>query len=141
MCIRDRKGGTPAAAAASTDAGVGPEEPGGVTLDEREVLARLGHDKGLVREIATIYREKSPAWRVEIERALAARDGPALARAAHSLKGAVANFGAEPATLAAAALEEAARTGAGEAPERWRALLRELDRFEQALAALTDRLA
>lgn len=70
-----------------------------------------------------------------IQDALDAGDAQALQRAAHTLKGSIANFGAKAATEAALALEELGRAERlEEAAERLDGLCREVDRVAEALA-------
>ena len=72
-------------------------------------LHRMGDDQALFHEMVTLLRSDAPQW---LKVALAAeRDGdaPRLHRAAHTLKGLAANFGASRAVAAAAEVEQLAR--------------------------------
>lgn len=82
-----------------------------VSLDHAVVLERLGGDEALLQEVAQLFLEEYPALMSEI--CAAAQDGDArrVERAAHSLKGSIANFGAEPAVQAALAVETIGRSG------------------------------
>lgn len=60
-------------------------------------------DPGFLRELIEIYLEDTPKRLAEVESALAKHDGPALIRAAHTIKGSSGNFGAS--TLARCAHE------------------------------------
>jgi HPt (histidine-containing phosphotransfer) domain-containing protein len=66
----------------------------GATLDLEDALRRLGNDEELLREIAQIYLEDSPAMLERIQTAVAAGDASGLQRAAHSLKGLAATLSA-----------------------------------------------
>ena len=69
-------------------------------------LERVGGDEELLKEIADLFVEDAPQLLEAIRVAIEAKDGAALHRAAHSLKGSVANFGAEKAVETAFQLEE-----------------------------------
>jgi CheY-like chemotaxis protein/HPt (histidine-containing phosphotransfer) domain-containing protein len=95
-----------------------------------EVLARVGGDRELLAEISRLFVDDAPRHLAKIREALGARDGEALRRAAHGLKGAAANFDAEGVVQAARALEEMGRTGEFDAHEAvWRTLSVETDRL------------
>jgi HPt (histidine-containing phosphotransfer) domain-containing protein len=84
-----------------------------------------------------LFNADCPHLRAEIRQAVAAGDAPKLKRAAHTLKGAVSNFGARRTVEAAQRLEALGKqgdlTGAGEAAA---VLEEELERLLPALAAL-----
>ena len=74
--------------------------------------------------------DDAPRHLEHIRQALDTRDGEALRRAAHGLKGAAANFDAEGVVSAARALEEMGRTGDFTALDaEWQSLTRETDRL------------
>ncbi len=101
------------------------------------VLARLGGDATLARELAGIFLHDAPGMMKRIEDAVAARDGEALRMAAHALKGAVANFGFASASAAALKLEKLGREREfAEAGSAWSTLRRELDSANLTLAAM-----
>jgi HPt (histidine-containing phosphotransfer) domain-containing protein len=106
-------------------------------IDLPLALSRVGGDVALLREIAQIFFEQYPTTLSDIRQALASRDGPALEQAAHFLKGAVANFGAQRASEAAFSLEKMGREGRWENPEAALANLEaELERLLPELVAL-----
>src|SRR5439155_3294376 len=74
-------------------------------IDHAALLDRFGGDMELLHEIVGLFREDAPLQLEEVREALAAGDAVRLARAAHKLKGAVANFGPSPALDAAFRLE------------------------------------
>ena len=95
-----------------------------------EVLARVGGDRELLAEISLLFVDDAPRHLTKIREALDARDGEALRRAAHGLKGAAANFDAEGVVSAARALEEIGRTGEfGANDAAWQTLTVETDRL------------
>lgn len=104
------------------------------TLDLALALSRVGGDVALLREIAQIFLEQYPQILSDIRRAIASGDGPALERAAHFLKGGVANFGAKRAADAAFLLENIGRDG------RWENSARALADLEAALEKLRPEL-
>ncbi len=85
--------------------------------------------------MAQIFLDSHAGMIAAIQDALDAGDAQALQRAAHTLKGSIANFGAKAATEAALALEELGRAERlEEAAERLDGLCREVDRVAEALA-------
>ena len=62
------------------------------SFDPAAASSRLGGDPRLLRQLLDLFLEQCPAMVDEIARALAAGDAGALRRAAHALKGSVANF-------------------------------------------------
>jgi len=95
----------------------------------------------LFQEIAGLFREDSPRLLSQIRSAVRGADAPALEKAAHTLKGCVANFGAQAAVQAALRLERMGRAhDLAEASGACRTLENEIARFEQALEALAREL-
>ena len=80
-------------------------------LDRATALARVGGDLDLLKEIAALFLDEYPRELDEIRTALATGDAYTLERAAHGLKGSVANFGAAPAVDAAFQLEQLGKAG------------------------------
>jgi len=74
-------------------------------IDIPGALERLNGDKELLTALVGFFFEDFPTLLDEIRAAFARRDWPALQRAAHSLKGLSANFGAAPAVAALQKLE------------------------------------
>jgi signal transduction histidine kinase/DNA-binding response OmpR family regulator len=75
-------------------------------------LARVGGDRQLLREITRLFIEDAPRHVDGIAAAIQTRNGDALRRAAHGLKGAAANFDAQPVVDVARELEEIGRASA-----------------------------
>jgi HPt (histidine-containing phosphotransfer) domain-containing protein len=110
-------------------------------LDSSAILDRVGGDVDFLEEIAALFAEDSPKLLGDIRRAIEAGNAGALERAAHTLKGSVANFGAEPAREAALQLEMMGRSGnLAPAVEVCNVLEREITRFTAALLALARQL-
>lgn len=84
---------------------------GAPPFDLSEMLDRFGGDEALVAEVARVFLEDHAASLARVREAVAARDGEGIHRAAHALKGAVANLGAADATRAAQGLERIGRGG------------------------------
>jgi two-component system sensor histidine kinase/response regulator len=82
----------------------------GTSLDRQVALSRVGGDEELLKEIAVLFLEDYPKSLVDLHTALTHGDSKALERAAHSLKGSVANFGASAAFEAARSLEALGRS-------------------------------
>ena len=108
------------------------------TADARSaMLDHLGGDLALATELAQIFLEDRSAMAASIEHAIAARDGEGLRIAAHTLKGAVGNFGATTAAAAALRLEKVGASGAWkEAAGAWEALNREMAALDALLHSL-----
>ena len=107
-----------------------------LVFDQRAALEYSGGDRGLLQEVIEIFRGDCPRALRRIDQALKQQDGEALRLAAHGLKGAIATIGAPAGRQAAAALEQAGRTGDFEEAQRARDRLhREIERLDAALAA------
>jgi len=102
----------------------------GATLDKARLLERVGGDRRALAGIARIFLADAPRRLAEIRRAVATADARALRAAAHTLKGAAANFAAAGVTDAALELQQIG--DAGEMSEAKAAL----ERLEVELAAL-----
>jgi CheY-like chemotaxis protein len=113
--------------------------PSGGVLDPDALMARLDGDTGLLAEIVELFLESAPRLMRDLKRALEAKDSPAIERAAHTLKGAVANFGARAALEATMRMETLGHgkdlTGARRA---WTPLEKEMSRLKKALARLAE---
>ncbi len=76
-----------------------------------EALGLVEGDRQLLAQLCERFQEQTPKLLTELREAVVRRDGPALQRAAHKLKGSVASFGAKAAQETALALETAGRGG------------------------------
>ena len=107
------------------------------TIATDALLARVGGDRTLLGAMVALFLGECPAFVAGIRRALADRDGPALERTAHALRGAVSNFAADDAAQAALALEVMGRDGdLTKADQAFRALEDALERLRPALEEL-----
>jgi PAS domain S-box-containing protein len=92
---------------------LGPSGPGKEStmpgLNLEAALARLGGDRELLEELAGMFLEQLPELLNETAAGLAAADLTAAITPAHTLKGLLAQFGAEEAHLFARDVEAAAR--------------------------------
>ena len=86
----------------------GAEAP---AFDLTAALERIDGDAELFAEMVELFLEDCPQLLAEIDEALADGDGDKLIRAAHTLKGAVANFEAAEVVEAARSVETAGRAG------------------------------
>jgi two-component system sensor histidine kinase/response regulator len=121
-----------------------PEEPAAneIVLDEASLLALVGGDSALIRELAALFLQDSPARIAEMAKALDAGDRTALERAAHTLKGSSGSLCGHGAARAALRLEELAKSGAlAEARAAHAALGDEVRKLQDALADLARRHA
>jgi two-component system sensor histidine kinase/response regulator len=84
-----------------------PDRP----FDPDALLARLEGDRRLAGEMVSLLESEAPVLVEQACAALERNDCEALRRAAHTLKGAIGNFGNGLAFRAAAELEECARRG------------------------------
>jgi HPt (histidine-containing phosphotransfer) domain-containing protein len=114
-----------------------PTTPPPPVLNLDEALARVDGDRQLLGELAALFLDTYPSLLTTLEAALAHGDAKAVQHAAHTLKGAVGNFGAQSAFAAALALEQLGRQGNLSGSDIAFACLRdELARLQPALAAL-----
>ena len=104
------------------------------SFDYQQALERLGGDDELLGEIAGIFTDTAPSLLAQIRGAIPDARHEELTRAAHTLKGSVANFAATNAFEAARELELAARAAQA---ERYDELAQ---RLEVHLAELMDEL-
>jgi len=142
--VRERELATTIASFAGSQATAVPAAAapsGEPPCDEASLLAHVGGDAHLAREIVQIYLANVPGWLEAIRRAVTAADAAGLARTTHTLHGALSNLAAPAATDAARALETAGRSGdLSDASEALRRLETELARLQDALRALHARL-
>jgi HPt (histidine-containing phosphotransfer) domain-containing protein len=106
-------------------------------LDRELALSRVGEDAELLKEIAALFMEDYPSVLAEIQAAAARGDALGVERAAHGLKGSVANFGAQAAVDAAFQIERMGRAGdLNRVSEAIDTLARALDALRPELEAL-----
>jgi two-component system, sensor histidine kinase and response regulator len=111
-----------------------------VGFDREVLLSRAGHDMELAGELVTIFLDEMPRWIDEMTQAIAAADAARLQRVAHTLKGAVGNFGASAAVDLALILERMGRDGdLTDAAAVADALAGELRRVEPKLCSFAEK--
>jgi len=117
-----------------------PAAPGAnEVFDHRAALARVDDDVELLAEIVGLFLGDCPRLLSEIQEAIRRGDRQDLERAAHTLKGSVANFGAKAAYAAALRLEQIGCEGdLMHAEEAYAALGHEVERLKPLLAALGE---
>ena len=111
-------------------------------LDLRSALARLGGDEELYADMVQFLWEDSPSLLTQLEAAIASQDASTIQRAAHSLKGLIANCGGVRAAEAAQRLENAGAAGdVVDAAHLLEPLRQEMDQLKRALDAAPLRRA
>jgi CheY-like chemotaxis protein len=108
-------------------------------FDRNMTLAQVEDDKGLLQELIGLFFDGIPKLLSAIQESITRRDARALERAAHTLKGAVSNFGAKSAGDAALRLEVIGRSGNfTHSKEAYVELEKEVTRLGGALAAFRE---
>jgi PAS domain S-box-containing protein len=131
----------PAAVSESADRPDASAAPVEAAVDRGALLARLDGNTELLRELVRLFCEDGPRQIAALEEAAADRDPTGLARAAHTIKGAVAVFCAKSAAEAAAAVEKAARVGdVTRAAASVDALKQHVERVRRDLTDMTARV-
>jgi two-component system, sensor histidine kinase and response regulator len=110
-------------------------EIAGRVLDRGVAMARVGGDAELLTELAVLFLEEYPRTLGALHSAMERGDLKGVERAAHGLKGSVANFGARPAVEAALQLEQLGRD------QKLSEVSQALCSLELALAALRGELS
>jgi len=103
-------------------------------IDLKEALQRVG-DQETLEELARLFIEECPKLMTEIRQSLAASDGIALERSAHSLQGSSASLGAPSISRASQELQKLARSG------HWIAARSVFASLEREIAALYSQLS
>ena len=106
--------------------------------DESALLARFNGNRKLLQTLVKTFLEDCPKMMDRIRKAVTARDAPALADAAHALKGSVGNFGPSAPFETARGMENSARQGTLEGS--WEAFATLEDEMA-ALSPLLERYA
>jgi two-component system, sensor histidine kinase and response regulator len=105
-------------------------------VDWDEFMALADGDHAFMKELVQLFIDSGDAALRDIRDALERGDLAAVGRAAHSFRGSSANIRAQPASAAAARLEEAARAGAVDRISQLELeLRREADRATEFLRA------
>src|SRR5439155_11399341 len=103
-------------------------------VDLPRLLDQIGGDSNVARKLIEMFLQSLPEQLSEIRSAAARRDDRTLVRAAHAVKGAVANFATGTAYAAARQLEQAARKA------DWAEIRPAHSEFEQQMNALVAQL-
>jgi signal transduction histidine kinase/DNA-binding response OmpR family regulator len=110
-------------------------------IDRASMLARVEGDTELLLEMAALFLEDCPKQMLAIREAVISHDGPAMERAAHTLKGAVGNFVTQGAFDTALQLEMLARKGdLSRAEETYLALQAHIEQVSAELETITREL-
>ena len=111
-------------------------------FDHNAALDRVEGDSDLLREMAAVFLESCDAMLDDVRRAAATRDARALERAAHALKGCLANLAADEAWHAAAHVESLGREkDLDRVPEACSQLEQTVERLRPAMDALLEPVA
>ena len=98
-------------------------------------LERLSGDQELFSDLVQFFYEDAPILLEQVYSGIQEHAAPKIERAAHSLKGLAANFGAAPTTIAARILEQMSHSAS---PEEVRAALKTLEiEVERLIRALS----
>ncbi len=103
-------------------------------VDLPDLLARVENDRELLTELFVMFQEELPGLKGALHHAVDLGNLPEEARAAHALKGMLANMSMKQGAALAAGIEDAAR--AGDLP----ALKETLAAFDSEIAALSAAL-
>ncbi len=103
---------TPVAPPSAPSRDVGPaSSPDGRMFDEAAALDHAGGDRDLLAEVLAIFVEESDNWIRDVQDSAAKGDVERLRRAAHTIKGAASNCGADRTAAVASAVEQLAAGG------------------------------
>jgi signal transduction histidine kinase/DNA-binding NarL/FixJ family response regulator len=109
----------------------------GEGLNTTDLLNRVGGNPKVLRDIARIFLEDTPKRMSAIRKAIARKDGEALARAAHALRGSVGMLGAKEIAEDARQIEALGRTGStAEASKLLAPFEGKLSSFKRLLAGI-----
>src|SRR6266404_5604160 len=78
-------------------------------FDYEGLLERVEHDRELLRDLLTIFKQGFPPQLLALRQAVETRDGDRVATAAHTLRGMLSNLAASQAAATAARLEQMGR--------------------------------
>jgi PAS domain S-box-containing protein len=104
-------------------------------FDRSTALENINDDEELFAELITVFMDEYPKQLEALHEALNSGDANGVRHYAHTLKGSVGVFSAEPSRQAAFALEQIGASGdLTEAPEKMSELDAELERLQKALS-------
>jgi CheY-like chemotaxis protein len=138
--------GAPSYGEAAAATGVSNGAPSGAApssaFDRAQLMSRVESDMELLSTLVGVFRADSPNLMGAIEEAIANGDAQAISDAAHTIKGALSVFGAEPARVLAERLELESRAGEVQgAPDLYVQLGEAVRVTEEGLEALLAELA
>jgi two-component system sensor histidine kinase/response regulator len=81
-------------------------DPRGPQFDRQEALSRVDGDLDLLEEIAALFLDSCEAWLADLHRGQTESDAVCVEKAAHTLKGSAASFGARSLVEAALRVEK-----------------------------------
>lgn len=110
-----------------------PPTPLEAPFDRARLLVVVNGNTTLLRRMATVYFEHTPALLQTIRESAAAGRMEELRKAAHTLKGSLTQFAADRALQCAVRLEAAASAGNSQIAGSVTELMQELERFDTAL--------
>ena len=111
-------------------------------LDEQELLRRVGGNPKMLRDVARIFAQDTPKRMSAIRKAIGRDDAPALATAAHALRGSVAMLGGSEIADALRKVETLARAGeVAEAGKILTSIEGTLSAFEKRIAEIAAAIA
>ncbi|HEX2309383.1 MAG TPA: response regulator, partial [Vicinamibacterales bacterium] len=114
-------------------------EPDAAAVDRAALLASFGDDPTLLREVIEVFLADTPKQMAALDSAVARRDAPAIAAAAHALKGSCGLFSTAGAYESAQRLEKLAREGVLDEIDAARdELTLEVRRLERALREMDE---
>ena len=113
------------------------EGDSGSGLDPNTLVERFDGDRDIFDALTEVFLEHGPAQLEVVRDAVGRRDGPALARSAHRLKGSIGIFGA---TTAFHAIERLQALGQVVRFDEARALFTQLDEGMSALIAVLQQV-
>ena len=109
------------------------------SLDLDAALAQVGGDAQLLQEVGKLFCQDAPLLLEEVRNAIAMADASSLQASAHTLKGAVGNFGAKRAWECALKLELMGRDGeTSQAQSAFDQLSEEIYRVIEALVVANE---
>jgi CheY-like chemotaxis protein len=111
-----------------------PHLPGGEVFDSAEACHQCLDNVSLLRRVVQSFMESLPSLKDDLTHALAKGDIAALARAAHTLKGATGSIVAQRSSRASLVVEQAAKVGdLAKARTAWENLSGELTTLEESI--------
>ena len=111
-------------------------------LDEQELLRRVGGNPKMLRDVARIFAQDTPKRMSAIRKAIGRDDAPALATAAHALRGSMAMLGGSEIADALRKVETLARAGeVAEAGKILTSIEGTLSAFEKRIAEIAAAVA